>query len=417
MHPSGTHEHLPCTSERPCTIEPIRHTHERCHPSAKQPRAHQRAIQQRKLIFPLAPHLFGFPAADGHDTLQSEPPGPWLDKFAANHADSEVFTGVFTSCRCTTRLALIRSSLASGSFAAPYTPRFLGLFTSCRAGRDWAVRSAKDFTVQLTIDADAPLHQVKQQLKAAQQALALRESKQCKLVIDCGAQWAISSSRILQLLPRYLRGAGASVTHLVLKAPIGELVYTAVRTSFRQVPNLGIEGSDWPHARVKHSIAPVWQRTSKATMNIDAYMTCVGSDRLLADTHNQQGIDAYSEFLRAAAHLLPNPNQLSLQCWPVVLPPPKKLPRLRTLCLVVAEHFHGATDVHFASVSVYLPQLTSLDVDLVEAEVVHTHDVIYMPWQTLLKASTTSQTLTRFTGNASLCERLLGEHQACVRAP
>ncbi len=45
---SGTCEHLPCTTERPCTIESIRHTHERCRPSAKQRRVHQRAIPQHR---------------------------------------------------------------------------------------------------------------------------------------------------------------------------------------------------------------------------------------------------------------------------------------------------------------------------------------------------------------------------------
>lgn len=89
------------------------------------------------------------------------------------------------------------------------------------------MRSAKDFTVQLSLDADASLPQVKQQLSAIEQALALREGKQCKLVIVYGAQWATSYARTLQLLPRYLRGAGASATHLVIKGAIGELVHTA----------------------------------------------------------------------------------------------------------------------------------------------------------------------------------------------
>ncbi len=62
-----------------------------------QAQAQQPASQESE--FSLAAHLFGFPAADNCYSPQEEPPGPWLDEFAANHADSDVFLGLFSSCR------------------------------------------------------------------------------------------------------------------------------------------------------------------------------------------------------------------------------------------------------------------------------------------------------------------------------
>ncbi len=65
----------------------------------------------------LAATLFGFPAAPGLLIPADQVPGPWVDLFEAEHADGPV-------CQ--------------------------GLFTSCSAGRDWALQRAA--TVKLALD-------------------------------------------------------------------------------------------------------------------------------------------------------------------------------------------------------------------------------------------------------------------------
>ncbi len=61
--------------------------------------AHTSEHARKGREFSLAAHVFGFPASDNCYSPLEEPPWPWLDEFAANYADSDVFLGIFTSCR------------------------------------------------------------------------------------------------------------------------------------------------------------------------------------------------------------------------------------------------------------------------------------------------------------------------------
>ncbi len=70
------------------------------------------AMPPRRLKFSLAAALFDFPAADGHSTPHQHAPDSWLELFTSKHADGEVFLGIFRSCRAGRDLVLCRASQA-----------------------------------------------------------------------------------------------------------------------------------------------------------------------------------------------------------------------------------------------------------------------------------------------------------------
>ncbi len=95
----------------------------------------------------LAAAVFDFPAAPGHSTPQQNVPDSWLELFTSQYADAGVF---------------------------------LGIFTSCRAGRDWALRTAPQIRVTLNFKAAPSLAGRMRQATAALDILRTR-STQCGL--------------------------------------------------------------------------------------------------------------------------------------------------------------------------------------------------------------------------------------------
>ncbi len=92
----------------------------------------------------LAAALFGFPAAPGRSTPQLQAPDSWLELFTSEHADAGVF---------------------------------LGIFTSCRAGRDWALATAPQLNVTLDYTAAPSLAGWMRQLGAVQAYVRTRSAQ------------------------------------------------------------------------------------------------------------------------------------------------------------------------------------------------------------------------------------------------
>ncbi len=66
----------------------------------------------RRRRFSLAAALFDFPAAPGRSAPQQRAPDSWLELFTSKHADDEVFLGIFQSCRAGRDLVLCRAPQA-----------------------------------------------------------------------------------------------------------------------------------------------------------------------------------------------------------------------------------------------------------------------------------------------------------------
>lgn len=136
--------------------------------------------------YPLTAALLGLPDTESES---DEVPTAWLEAFEAQHVDSAVL---------------------------------LGLFTSCRAGRAWSLTHARRATLRLdTADKlwrNPSPDQLQRQLAAAAQALATRGARPTALhvLIDDNER----SASALQFLSAQLQGtAGSGITELTVTGP------------------------------------------------------------------------------------------------------------------------------------------------------------------------------------------------------
>ncbi len=140
--------------------------------------------------FPLAAMIFGWaPVTDQHThtspeqhTAQPEHPGAWLQHFASEHADADVWRG---------------------------------LLLSCKAGRGWVLQTAR--SARLTLDCTF----TQPELRRVAPSLRARGTAPTTLVVQCGErsspQMVCLEQRAracLAALPEHLAGCGSGITEL-----------------------------------------------------------------------------------------------------------------------------------------------------------------------------------------------------------
>ncbi len=267
--------------------------------------------------FPLAAALFpGILPAEGCTEPTEYAPDSWLLSFK-QHADPAVY---------------------------------LGLFSSCRGGRDYTLQTANTATLRLQPGSAQSDEAWQRTLDAARQALMVRGALSTRLVL-LGYEPDLNSpdsqqqtTARLSGIPQQLEGAGSGVTELT----------------------------------VTHS-------------------------GLLPHT-----------FLTTAASAFPHLHTLSVDQCTCPLPPPAQWPQLRRLQVTIPPpcynthsgvwEEHPTTLAVFQSIAAHLPQLTSLDFSRQPER----DDVDpSLPWEQLFTAGSTSHTLTHLTTNCTLTDELV----------
>ncbi len=184
---------------------------------------------------PLGPSIFGFLQAAGCIPPHQWEVGSWLLGFAERHADSAVH---------------------------------IGLFRTGRAGRDWALVSARQARVFLDTSRDWSSDQWQQMLRAVAAKLITRGARPTTLTIHCGDSEA-GAARALAV-PKALQQAGAGVTTLVVTArttprPQIEVLLQRAAAAFPNIFSLQLEAtpctlpppSAWPGLRdISYTLMP-----------------------------------------------------------------------------------------------------------------------------------------------------------------
>ncbi len=156
----------------------------------------------------LAAAVFDFPAPPGHSTPQQNVPDSWLELFISEHADAGVF---------------------------------LGVFTSCRAGRAWALRTAPQLQVALDCTSTGGFASQQRMLQAVWAALRTRSTQpglaraSVTVKLEDTPESAIAAGVLLGSLPQAEPNLGALTIEWPRPEEIGEEEALSVDDDFIQV--------------------------------------------------------------------------------------------------------------------------------------------------------------------------------------
>ncbi len=312
--------------------------------------------------FSLGGALFDWPVADGHAQPQLLVPDAWLLVFKDQHACPGVLSGIFTSCR---------------------------------AGRDWALSTADH--VALTLDCTTPVSTI----PSTTDSSSLLATAPTAPSNSTNSTSTNSNSVHAPAPPT----AATAPPAAPISDSAADQLYSAWSSRadvLRQT--LAARGALGVAVHVMHDSTPASE-----------YACAVGVPALLCDSgamitalsvrqtdpHNPR----LTDFLPPATDLLhtltpilgPHLTTLSLNPCTCTIPPPDALPNLRHLSITVLQNSEDTEDsVH--SLVPHLAQIESLAV---------TDDRDYIDWEELEPAQP-SQSLTTFTHSGSVTDEVLG---------
>lgn len=193
---------------------------------------------------------------------------------------------------------VFRSSNAS---AAVYS----GLFTSCQAGRAYALTTAPSARLRLDCDADQPADAWQRQLAAAKQALQTRGTLPTALHIQCTVPAEDSVAR-LNAIPDQLLGAGQGVTEVQLRvtdeADVSEFL-VRLAAAFPSTASLTLDEPTF-------TLPPptVWPQLTRLHVSLPSHT---------AEDEGQAAYTSIAQYLHQITHLTGNPANADLPWAPL----------------------------------------------------------------------------------------------------